>query len=165
VHRASTDECREAYRALAQRASKNARRAHSETVTLHGFDAVAAERQWRASAALGLFASLRPDLALSHECAITDGRIYDFGQDSIRIAADGAAVIQAQHCFGTWSGGVDDWWHIVPSPEQRAAFNVGTDYSQSRVELVLDADTEHAFAALRAHCLAYFAMLGLRPAP
>jgi hypothetical protein len=163
LHLASTDECRAAYAALAQRASRHTRRAHSESIELRGFEAVATEQQWQGGAALGLFASLQPDRALSHECVIRDGRLYEFGQDSIRIAADGAALIKAQHRSETWAGGVDDWWHVVASDDRRAAFNIATDYSQSTVQLVLDADSADAFAALRAHCLAYFAMLGLKP--
>ncbi|MFO0563669.1 MAG: hypothetical protein U0269_36930 [Polyangiales bacterium] len=164
LHVASTDECRAAYAAIAQRASTKTQRAHRETISLHGLDAVSSERQWQGSAALGLFASLCPDRALSHECVIPDARLYEFGQDSIRISTDGAALIKAQQCFGTWAGGVDDWWHVLPSDDRRAAFNIGTDYSQSTIELVLDADTPDALAALRAHCLAYFALLGLKPA-
>lgn len=162
---ASTDECHAAYAKLAPRVSHETRRARSESIRLRGFEKVASERQWQQSAALGLFASLAPERRLSVECMIRDARLYGFGEDSIFLSTDGAAVIKASHCFGAWAGGVDEWWHVVPSEDRRAVFNVGTDYSQNELLLELDADTEEAFASLKAHCVAYFSMLGLRVDP
>jgi hypothetical protein len=79
------------------------------------------------------------------------------------LSTEGAAMLRAEHCFGTWAGGIDDRWHIMPSPDRRVVFAIGTDYSQSDFTVMLGADTGEALASLRAHCEAYFRALGLGP--
>ncbi|MBL8681608.1 MAG: hypothetical protein JNK05_20745 [Myxococcales bacterium] len=154
--------CVAAYRAMAPRIKTSALWARSEELEFDGFGAVATERQWQQSAAMGLFASLCPEKVTSAEREIPSAeRLYEFASDAIWLSTDGAAIVRASHCFGAWSGGIDEWWHVAPSPRARVAFAIGTDYTQNALKVVLGADDDAEFAALRAHVVAYFTVMGL----
>lgn len=158
----SPEACVAAYRAMAPRMNHSASWARSETIEFDGFGAVATERQWQQSAAMGLFASLCPEKVTSAEHAIPSAeRLYGFASDAIWLSTDGAAIVRASHCFGAWSGGIDEWWHVAPSSRARVAFAIGTDYTQNALKVVLGADDDAEFAALRAHVAAYFTVMGL----
>jgi hypothetical protein len=161
---ASVSECAEWFATNGRRVGWDEPWPHAVTLEFAGFERVFAEKQWQGSAAMGLFSSLSPDKRLSlpcdHERAGAQ-RLYGFGTDELWLSTDGAAVLRAADCFGTWAGGVEERWHIVPSADRRVVFAVATDYSQNAFTVVLGADTADALAALRAHCEAYFAALGL----
>jgi hypothetical protein len=163
---ASVSECAEAYATLGPKLRWDARWANELALDFEGFAAVQTERQWRESAAFGLFASLCPDKPLSRPCDSSRANartLYHRSADDLWLSTEGAAMLRAEHCFGTWAGGIDDRWHIMPSPDRRVVFAIGTDYSQSDFTVMLGADTGEALASLRAHCEAYFRALGLGP--
>lgn len=160
---ASPAERAHAYQQLAPRMDRAAKWLFADTLELIGIARVQSEAQWQGGVAAGLFASLCPERPLSEVQPIERAqRMYGFGTDAIWLSTEGAAIVRASHCFGAWAGGVDEWWHIAPSSRARVAFGLATDYGRDSLQLVLGADTDHELAALRAHCLAYFALMGLR---
>ncbi len=161
---ASVSECAEAYAKLGPKLDWHAPWPHAIGLDFKGYEAVAREQQWQESAAFGLFASLCPDKRLSHPCSSDRANVrslYNRSSDDLWLSTDGAAVLRAHYCFGAWAGGIDERWHVMPSPDRRAIFSIGTDYSQSDFFVVLGAETAEALSELRAHCEAYFCALGL----
>lgn len=161
---ASVSECAEVYTSLGPKLHWDARWARGVALDFEGFEAVRHERQWRESAAFGLFASLCPDKPRSRPCDSSRAGVrslYGRAADELWLSTDGAAILRAEHCFGTWAGGIDERWHIAPSPDRRVVFAIGTDYSQSDFTALLGADTDKALRSLRAHCEAYFRAMGL----
>jgi hypothetical protein len=155
-----------AYDALCERiTSLDAAGARRSARTLSGFEPLRDERQWSASAALGLFASLapsRPLPAFGLPCTNpSHGSLYRFSQDTLWPSTDGAGVLCAHACLSN-AGGVDARWHVIPSRERMVSFSIGQDYTQSELRVSVVAESEPAVAALLAHATAYFEAMGLR---
>lgn len=152
------------YLALRERSPEGAPWPHRATLEFDGFEPLQRAPGWAERAALGLFASLTPEQpppsqgrivrAASHEM------LYGFGQDCLWAAREGA-VLCALDCFGGNAGGIDAVWSVHPTLDRRALFRVGEDYSQSRLQVHLGAETADALASLRAQVEPYFVALGL----
>lgn len=117
------------------------------------------EHDWGRRAALAVYGSLRPELALPAAPTAFDafahGRCYNARDDDAWIASDGTGVIRAEHWYGGLPGdGVDDVWHVLPGGGRRVMFDVCTDSTQRELDVTLSADDAATLAALRAHITA-----------
>lgn len=120
---------------------------------------VTREHAWGERAALAVYGSLRPEVALPEAPTAIDpyahGRCYNARGDDAWVAPDGTGVIRAEHWFGGLPGdGVDDVWHVLPGGGRRVLFEVCTDSTQNELELTLSADDAPTLAGLRAHVAA-----------
>ena len=123
------------------------------------------EHRWGVRAALAVYGSLRPDVALPEAPTAFDayahGHCYNARGDDAWIAPDGSGVIRAEHWFGGLPGdGVDDVWHVLPGGGRRVCFEVCTDSTQNELEVTLSADDAPTLAGLRAHVAALLGAYG-----
>ncbi len=129
---------------------------------VHGYD-------WADRAALGLYASLRPDTELpAAPLTVDEGRhqhSYNWKNDRAWLAPDGSGVLVAMYCFGGSPGdGVNDVFHILPVSHRRVVFEVCTDSTQNTLDVTLSVDDPADLEPLCDEVEAYFRGFGLGPA-
>lgn len=117
------------------------------------------EHDWGTRAALTLYGSLRPEVALpaapTSFDAYAHGHSYNARSDDAWVAPDGSGVLRAEHWFGGLPGdGVDEVWHVLPGGGRRVVFDVCTDSTQNELDLTLSADDAATLERLCAHVAA-----------
>lgn len=159
----------DAFFALRARAIDRAPWNHSVDLQFSQFEEFtvsARPHDWASRAALGLYASLRPDAELPTSPLRVDERAhkhsYNWKDDAAWLAEDGTGVLLAQYCFGGSPGdGVNDVFHILPNADRRVCFEICTDSTQNTLDVTLSADDEARLASLSEHVAAYFRCFGL----
>lgn len=141
----------------------------SRVLVFDDFSSIEWRREWGERAALGLYASLRPDAELPRAGLQIDRFLhqhcYNFQDDSAWLASDGTGVLLARYCFGAVSGdGVNDVFHVLPVGHRRVVFEICTDSSQDTLEVTLSADHMTDLEGLSDEVEAYFRCFDLGPA-
>jgi hypothetical protein len=154
----------EAYFTLRQRASDRAVWAHS--LCLEGDLYKVPPRNARASElSLKLFARLsNKPLTGPFKVDVDEyGNTYNWHDDIVWLSDDGGILI-AEDCVGGMPGdGVALVAHVLPDVHRRILFDIGTDYIQNSVTIVLSADDPSTCESLIPIVDAVFQAEGLPP--
>lgn len=155
-----------AFFALRRRVVDRAPWNHSMDLVFDDFLRLEQGYDWADRAALGLYASLRPDAELPPESFVADEyrhqHCYNWRNDRAWLAPDGTGVLVGMYCFGGSPGdGVNDVFHVLPVSERRVVFEVCTDSTQNTLGVTLSADDAGDLEQLCDEVEAYFRGFGL----